>query len=240
MFEPHLVGWTPETIGRLWDYYAQHLPKDHYFSRHSGQYILRFVKRYISVSDKRVLDYGCGPGFMLEHLLAEGVRCSGLEFSQKSARETERLNKYPQFEGVRLTQELPSSLAANSFDIVLCIEVIEHLLKEQVQPMCAEIHRILKDNGYVIVTTPHSEYLLDNTNLCPECGCIFHKWQHISSWKPAGLRQLMESHGFRTVMCQPTLFRPHKPVLDILRTMYYHLRRVPKPAPHLIYIGRKT
>lgn len=240
MFEPHPVAWTPETIGRLWDYYAHNLPKEFYFSRHSGQYILRFLKRYISVSEKRVLDYGCGPGFMLEHLLAEGLRCSGLEFSKESARETERLHIYPQFEGVTLTQDLPSSLAAASFDIVLCIEVIEHLLNEQLQPTFAEMHRILKLKSYVVVTTPNSENLQEHTQLCPECGCIFHKWQHISRWNPARLSQLMESHGFTTVMCQATCFRPHKPILDILRRMYYQLNKLPEPTPHLIYIGQKT
>lgn len=69
-FRPHPIDWTPVKVGRLWDYYASNPAyDDHYFSKHSGGSILDFVRRHVPLSGRHVLDFGCGPGFMLERLL---------------------------------------------------------------------------------------------------------------------------------------------------------------------------
>lgn len=47
----------------------------------------------------------------------------------------------------------PLPYADNSFDLVTFTEVIEHV--EHHQDVLREIHRVLKDDGYLIVTTPN-------------------------------------------------------------------------------------
>lgn len=53
-----------------------------------------------------------------------------------------------------LTQNNSDKIADNRFDIVLCTEVLEHVL----QPFdaVAEIHRILKPGGVALITTPYN------------------------------------------------------------------------------------
>ncbi len=34
--------------------------------------------------------------------------------------------------------------------------------------------------------------------MCPDCGCIYHKWQHLRTWTADSLRERMEGAGLRT------------------------------------------
>lgn len=48
----------------------------------------------------------------------------------------------------------PFPFADQSFDIILCCEIIEHLIMDP-SFMLAEIHRLLKPGGYLLLTTPN-------------------------------------------------------------------------------------
>jgi hypothetical protein len=34
--------------------------------------------------------------------------------------------------------------------------------------------------------------------MCPDCGCIYHKWQHVRTWTADSLRDRMEEAGLHT------------------------------------------
>jgi hypothetical protein len=73
--------------------------------------------------------------------------------------------------------------------------------------MLGEIRRILKPGtGYLFVTTPNNENLEASTVFCPECGAVFHRYQHLRSFTIESLEELMRSHGFATTLCNITLF----------------------------------
>jgi len=244
-FRPHPIAWTPEKIGRLWDYYASTPAYDaHYFSRHSGGSILDFVRRHVSLAGRHVLDFGCGPGFMLERILEEGITASGLEFSKHSAEAARRLlQRFPNFRGVTIAELLPSQLPDASFDAVLCIEVLEHLFPEQVAPTLAEARRLLAPGGLIVATTPNEELLASETLQCPDCGCEFHRWQHLRQVDAESMTRLMRDAGFTPIVCQPTRFGPRRR-RRLSRRLKDYLRRLTgsdrsEPTPHLIFIGRR-
>ena len=245
-FEPHAIEWTPEKVGRLWDFYASNPAyKDHYFSKHSGASILSVIKKTLDLRGRRVLDFGCGPGYMLERLLENGIRASGLEFSEKSVREaTGRLKVYPSFEGVTRADRVPTSLEDSAYDVILCVEVIEHLFDEQLLPALREIHRLLVPGGVAVITTPNEEHMEAESQMCPECGSVFHRWQHMRRFDVTTLTRLLEECGFSTIVCRATRFsqgRRRRP----LRRLKHSVRRLfawssaPGRTPHLIYIGRR-
>ena len=245
-FRPHPIEWTPERVGRLWDYYASNPAyKDHYFSKHSGASILQAIGESVDLRGRRVLDFGCGPGFMLERILEQGIRASGVEFSERSVREaTERLRRFPSFEGVTRAERVPTPLADSAYDAVLCVEVVEHLFDDQLRPALQEIRRLLKPGGVAVVTTPNEERMEAESQMCPECGCVYHRWQHLRRWDAATLARTMEECGFDTLVCKATRFqqgaRP-RPLRQLKRSLRRLLgsRRPPDPTPHLIYMGRR-
>lgn len=237
-YAPHDVRWTPEKVDRFWGFEAAGAGRDLFFSAHSGAAVVRRIDREIGLRGKRVLDFGCGRGDLLAHLFARGIAASGLELSAGAARETEaRFAGEPLFGGVTLAAGFPSSLADGSFDVVLLVEVVEHLLEEQIGPTLAEVRRVLVPGGFAVATTPCQENLANEVVRCPDCGATFHRWQHQRSFSAETLAGLFERHGFQTRLAEDVYWyeRPLSRLVDRLRHPFERMVK-----PHLVYIGLRT
>lgn len=240
-FQPHEITWTQEKVANLWGYYATNRAYDvQYFSYHSGRSILEFVKRRVPLVGRRIVDFGCGPGFMIGHLLDEGIPCEGLEFSAEAIDVVrKKFGGHPLFRGAMEARQLPVPLGDDSVDVVFLVEVVEHLLAEQFSPAFQDIFRILRRGGIAVVTAPNAENLEACKVICPECGCIFHRWQHQRSFTAERLASVIEGVGFKTILCQPTIFTDRSPLHPVKR-LYHRLSGTPTPPPSLLFIGQKA
>jgi len=199
-YQEHKIDWTDATVARLWDYYSRTPPySEIYFSKRFGDRMLR--RSGLPLRDRlRVLDFGCGPGYIWEHLKAMDSRWEycGLDFSPDSiAKLQARAKGHPGFEDAQAIAALPSGFAEASFDAVLLFEVVEHLRDEHLDATLNEIRRVLKPRGHLVVSTPNAEDLSSGTRHCPECGAIFHEWQHVRSWSAEALTDKIGAFGFK-------------------------------------------
>lgn len=207
----HPILWDDEKVARLWDYYARTASENFYFAQRFGRQILKAT----GLSQRRllrVLDFGCGPGFIVDHLERLGTRWryTGLDFSAASVRKVaEKASRHPWFEGAVHVTKLPSPLEDGAFDVVLLLEVVEHLDDDRLSAVLDEVRRLLRTGGTVVVTTPNEEDLSVCSKLCPECGAVFHEWQHVRSWTVARLARRFEQHGFRRQWARQTNFALH-------------------------------
>ena len=135
-----------------------------------------------------------------------------------------------------VVSDLPSQLAAAAYDTTFLIETVEHLLDDDLQPVLQEISRLTKVGGTVVVTTPHNENLDSAAVMCPDCGCTFHRWQHVRSWTPDSLTETMRQHGFKPLYCKAVHFS--LPTL-VGRAYVLASKLLRMKMPHLIYIGGK-
>lgn len=235
--EAHELAWTPEKVARLWDFYgSSEAHRGAYFSALLGRRIVATADRLVGLRGRRVLDFGCGRGDLLAYLLEAGAVASGLEFSADSAELARgRLAGCAGFGGVELAQGLPSGLADGSFDVVLLVEVVEHLLDDQFAPTLAEVARLLVPGGSVVVTTPNAEDLAAARIFCPDCGAVFHPWQHQRSLSSQSIAALMAEHGFQAAGVRE---------LDWASTRLGRLRArvglATAGRPHLLYTGTVT
>ena len=236
----HNIDWTAEKISRLWAYYGSNRAYDNaYFSKHTGDRILSYIQRYVDLTKKQILDFGCGPGFFLERLGSSktGGVFFGLDFSNETVIQArQRLSGIIPSDNIRAVESLPSPYADKSFDVILCIEVIEHLNDEQIVANFNEFSRLLKTGGYLVLTTPNRENLDANMVPCPECGCIFHRWQHVRKWDSRLLVELISKYGFETTHVGETYF------CSWFRSLWHWIKsrfNGQTPPPYLIYIGRK-
>lgn len=237
-FDPHPVIWTSEKIGLVWSFNTRDDDPRRYFSAHSGARIVRYVARRIRLEAQRVLDFGCGPGYLMRHFLDLGITCAGVEFAEESVKAaTDALADHPGFRGVTHATTVPTPLAAGSHDVIFLVEVIEHLLDDQVAPTLDELERVLAPGGHLVVTTPNAEDLSANVVRCPDCGAVFHRWQHVRSFTPSALRELLTDRGFDVLSAEGTYFGPLNAWQHAKRSLRSLIGRA--YSPHLIAIARK-
>lgn len=237
-WKPWRLRWTAEHIRRFWDWYAQHSSlRDEYFSRSVGHSMLDEVRRHIPISGL-VVDLGAGPGFITEHLLAAGHQTIAIDSSSASVEALQqRFAGHPQFRGAQVSEgRIP--LEDATADVVLLIETIEHIEVAESLALLSDVHRVLRPNGHLVMTTPNHENLTQNEVMCPDCGCVFHRMQHVRSFSPEELAAVAEQASFRTLTVRATYFSP-------LRGLHRRLEGVRRGIehrgyPHLLYIGRRS
>ncbi len=100
------------------------------------------------IASCRLLDVGCGIG-LTDALLADRVgELHGIDISQKSletARENVPNASYKHFDG----KVIPFD--DDSFDCIIAICVMHHVPPAQLPAFCAEMVRVLKDDGMIFV-----------------------------------------------------------------------------------------
>jgi hypothetical protein len=81
------------------------------------------------------------------------------------------------------------------FDIVCAFEVLEHFLEENSTSDMALMAGFCAPKGKIIGTVPLEEDLNADLCLCPECGSLFHKWQHQRSFNHESLTAALSNAG---------------------------------------------
>ena len=105
------------------------------------------------VAGLEVLDVGCGSGWYAEYLVEQGATVTAIDVSPKMVAFTQaRLGGRAGVLQADLGQPLDFAADA-AFDLVLCPLVLHYV--ERWEPMCAEFHRVLKQNGTLLFSTHH-------------------------------------------------------------------------------------
>lgn len=240
-YKEHRVVWNESKIKRFWNHFSKGQSEE-YFSKTLGREVIALTTSHIPLHGK-VLDYGCGPGFLVGYLLERGITATGVDFSQNSIDKVNILFK----DNSLYTRSLPiqslpiACLNDGSFDTIFFLETIEHLLPDQIEATIQEIYRLLKPEGYVVVTTQHAESLAKHETICPDCGAIFHRMQHMNSFTVGGMNSLWGEKGFIPVYSASLNFRK-KGIESVCKKMYESIMdkiRGRSSKKNLIYIGRK-
>lgn len=119
-----------------------------------------------------VLDLGCGDGQVSNHLIGKGIKTVGADISSTA------LQFFQGEKAIASADNLP--FEENSFDLVLSSEVLEHLPAHVYDTGLQEIERIAKK--YILISTPHDEYLPTAYSSCENCQHIFHANLHVRSF----------------------------------------------------------
>lgn len=244
MKNPEHLVWTPEMVKNFWDYESRF--PDNYFTYKRATEIVRKISPYLN-SGAQVLDYGCGPGYLIDKLIKAGVESAALDFSDKTI--TDVANRFaaePAFLGAYTPDSLRDS--GRRFDAVTVIEVVEHLYDEQLLQLFNSLRAALKPGGIAIFSTPNEEDLDKSMILCPASNKLFHRWQHVQSWSGDTLRDCLACAGFETVDVFTTNFsvsfhtdhskHPLKNKWVAFRRKLKALFKGRRKQPHLVAIAR--
>jgi 2-polyprenyl-3-methyl-5-hydroxy-6-metoxy-1,4-benzoquinol methylase len=156
---------------------------------------LRKIVRYTFPENKsaRILDIGCGHGALL-HLLRRlayhDVR--GIDVSPEQVAAAKRLG----IDGVEQGDFIPAlqQCADDSHDVIVALDVIEHMTKPELLLLADEIHRVLKPGGRWVVHVPNAE--------SPFFGRVrYGDMTHELAFTRVSLDQLLRTCGFSSVVC---------------------------------------
>lgn len=153
----------------------------------------------------RVLDIGCGRGDFLRFLPFKDKY--GVDISPTAV-------KIAKSKGIRAevvdieTKKLP--YPNNFFDMIFCMEVLEHLLDSSL--LFSEMRRVLKPKGYLYITVPNQLFIL-----CNRVSIMAGKYnildkdpynaRHIRFFKKITLQNLVSSKGFKVIYVGGLPFR---------------------------------
>ena len=149
----------------------------------------------------RILDLGCGAGGMIYWLKKAGyLNTSGVnsspemvEAAAKAGVENVKLGDL-QFELKRVID--------NSIDVVIVIDVLEHMDRKSLFEVCEDIFRVLKPCGRIVVHVPNAEGIFGSRI---RYGDLTHELAFTSS----SIRQLLKTIGFNQIQCYEDKPIPH-------------------------------
>ena len=156
---------------------------------------LALIQRHIPLAGRKLIDCGCGSGGYVLELLKLGCDAWGVESNEGKVQHFKLSAKEP--DRVKPGDLERIKFGDGTFDVALLNEVLEHVPHDQ--KALAEICRILKPGGTLVVFSPNRLYPFET---------------HGVSWKSSG----------RRVLPYRTLFVPYLPVRLGKRFLDYHAR----------------
>ena len=85
------------------------------------------------------------------------------------------------------------------FDLIVCMEALEHLPPTIVMDAWKEFNRVLKPNGTIILTVPYTEALDNFIMCCPICCEWVSESGHVRSYPPSVVRAEANVNGFEII-----------------------------------------
>lgn len=202
------------------------------------QLYVKQLQEYIpKVSGLKILDLGCGAGGVCVSFANRNNQVVGLDLDEKLINLT-KINvkdseeNFPPNGGVSEIRASGINLPFEdgTFDLVVCNDVIEHLDKQK--ELISEIYRVLKEGGYLYLTTPNKRYLVEShtgifgITLMPKpLADVFIRMSGLGTTFPVKLVsyetliRLLLSFKFQSVINSPKWdkYLPNRGIMKIIR-----------------------
>jgi len=149
----------------------------------------RFQKAISFIKGNKILDAGCGNGFMLQMLSKnKKLKLNGFDLSPdriKISKKNAPKAKIYQDSLYNISQK------DQSFDTVLCLEVIEHI--KEYQKAIKEILRITKKRA--IISVPYNEKII--YEICIHCGRETPRNRHQNSFDENKFIKIIDQKSYK-------------------------------------------
>lgn len=179
---------------KIWDYFQGEGVENFAGAVPRLNFLFRKALKACGKGDRRVLNIGVGDGWLERRCIRQGWETHSLDPSEAAIRKFDDTGVLAK---TGFIEALPYD--DDTFDVVFCSEVLEHLSDAQGLSGLREIVRILKEGGFLIGTVPFNENLSESIVVCPDCGNVFHRWGHMRSFDKQKLGSELTNADFQIV-----------------------------------------
>lgn len=235
-----------------------------YYKNHSVNFsnIVKKIKPYIRCKKElSILDLGCGAGDLSIYLASKSMKVIGVDYSKDAISIAKKKSiilpkrfrnniKFHQIDARNLDYK------SNFFDLIISVDVFEHISKDDLETVMCKISRILKQDGKLIVLTEPNKIYLDFThkyyvypistllvllnklltkhdypNIFKDPRNELHKEQHVNEPTKFYLNKLFKRHNFKGEIISVFLYKPLLSWKDALYNMLVFLYPLSKIPP---------
>jgi 2-polyprenyl-3-methyl-5-hydroxy-6-metoxy-1,4-benzoquinol methylase len=171
-----------------------------------SKYSSHYYFERLTGTNQRVLDIGCGEGFMAEKITAQGNRVVGIDVLSRPARES----VFEDYVCADLSHGMGKAieqLPEKSFDKILLMDVLEHLVRPE--QLLQDCQKLLKSSGQLLVSVPNV------ANLTVRLSLTFGKFAytdrgildktHLRFFTRKTIRLMLEANGFEVIKQKMTV-----------------------------------
>ncbi len=181
---------------------------------HQYNLIIALIKEYVgNLGGKKILEIGCGSGKLIHRLKEQGAIVKGIEPVEKMA-----VHAWENYGlDVQSAYFEDIQFQAETFDLIIALEVIEHVLNPKV--FLTKCFDILKKGGFVLISTPNYHA---GKSIGSRWTGFQTSFEHLYYFSRESLKALSEKVGFQMAKINftglATRFRERK----ILRIRVFH------------------
>ncbi len=141
-----------DTDGPFWPLHRLNAFRVEYIRRHLAATFDRDPTAERPLEGLHILDIGCGGGILSESMAALGASVTGIEVTEKNVRVAQL---HAQWSGLSIDYRLVTvedlAKAGEQFDVVLNMEVVEHV--EHLADFLADCGRVVRPGGLMVVAS---------------------------------------------------------------------------------------
>lgn len=167
--------------------------KNYYNSKYHRKILARPISFYENILDLlkakrgKILDIGCGAGYLLKTAEKRGLITDGIDISEKAVAFAKKITKRSTVI-IGDAENLP--YLSNSFDYIVCLGSLEHFLN--IKQAIKEMVRVAKNTAEFCIVVPNSNFLLWKFKKHKGTGQIQEAVLSLEEWK-----QVLLSNGLK-------------------------------------------
>lgn len=125
--------------------------------------ISKILEIYTPNKGENILDLGCGWGTFCFAFAPLCEKITGVDFNENGIDLCNRKLKKWKFQNITFlcADAQNTRLKSNSYDVIICADLFEHLYRDTFEKVLDECNRLLKKGGKLIVWTPHRGHILE-------------------------------------------------------------------------------
>jgi len=150
--------------------------------------IYKWIQGNINLSEKKVLDIGCGSGKFVRYLQNKNINASGVEPSKPL------YDRYLKGQSNFYNSSLPEFVEKNNvmFDVVFALDVLEHI--DNPRDFIQQISKLQTKGGFVLLEIPLFKSFA--SMLIGKKWHFYNKY-HLSYFSKTTLENLLKDFGYK-------------------------------------------